>query len=304
MKAEVVSRIPGWRRGKCWIAPAMIFSLLTGIALALPPNPALVEAEHLYQQTKYSQALGLLETSEGKTALEYALIGKCYYKLEKYKKATEALEKAVLADPRNSNSMNWLGKAYGKRAETSNFFTAPSYASNARRYLEQAVELDPTNLDALDDLFDYVMEAPGFLGGGQDRAVQLAERIREQNPVQYHFMLARLAEKGKQWQEAEQHWRKAAELAPSDEGFLIGLAKFLARQSRHSESEQVFAQAEKIAPNNPRLKFERAKAYIESSRNREAARKLLEEYLRSSSLTPDDPPRSEAQRLLEKVASD
>ena len=302
MKAEISSRLPGWNRGKCWIASAMICSLFTGIVQALP-NPALVEAERLYQQTQYSQSLGLLESNEGKTAPEYALMGKCYYKLEKYKNATEALEKAVLADPHNSHYMNWLGKAYGKRAETSSFFTAPSYATKARHYFEQAVELDPTNLDALDDLLDYLMEAPGFLGGGQEKAAQLAERIRKQNPTQYHFMMARLAEKRKQWQEAEQHWRKAVELAPSEEGLLIGLAKLLARQSRHSESEQVFAQAEKIAPDNPRLKFERAKAYIESSRNREAARKLLEEYLRSSPLTPDDPPRSEAQRLLEKVAS-
>ena len=280
----------------------MIFSFFTGIALA-SPDQALEEAERLYQQTQYFQAVGLLETSQGKTAPEYALMGKCYYKLEKYNKATEALEKAVMADPRNSRYMNWLGKAYGRRAETSLFFTALSYASKARHYFEQAVDLDPTNLDALDDLFDYFMEAPGFLGGGQEKAAQLAERIRGQNPVHYHFMLARLAEKRKQWQEAEQHWRKAVELVPSDEGLLIGLAKFLARQGRHSESEQVFAQAEKIAPDNPRLKFERAKAYIESSRNRETARKLLEEYLRSLSLTPEDPPRSEAQRLLDKVAS-
>ncbi|MBI4465246.1 MAG: tetratricopeptide repeat protein [Acidobacteria bacterium] len=302
MKVQTSFQVAEENRGKRWITAAIIFSLFTGIALA-SPDPALVEAEELYSQTQYSKALSLLGTGRENTASAYALMGKCYYKLEKYKKATEALEKAVEADPRNSHYMNWLGKAFGKRAETSNFFMAPSYASKARRHFEQAVKLDPANLDAVDDLFDYFMEAPGFLGGGLDKAVQLAERIREQEPVQYHFLLARLAEKKKQWQEAEQHWRKATELAPSDEGLLIGLAKLLASRGRHSESEKVFEQAEQIAPDSARLKFERAKAYIESSRNQDKARKLLEEYLNSSSLTPEDPPRAEAQRLLEKVVS-
>ena len=59
---------------------------------------------------------------------------------------------------------------------------------------------------------------------------------------------------------------------------------------------------EKIAPEKPELKFEHAKTYIESGRNREVAKKLLREYL-NSSLTPDDPPRSEAERLLKQTPS-
>ncbi|MBI3895956.1 MAG: tetratricopeptide repeat protein [Acidobacteria bacterium] len=266
-------------------------------------SAALEGAEELYYQTKYSQALTLLETRQDNSASTYALMGKCYFKLEEYKKATDILEKAVAADPRNSDYTHWLGKAFGKRAETSSFFTAPSYASKTRRYFEQAVKLDPANMGAVDDLFDYYLQAPGFLGGGQDKAAQLAEEIRSQEPKQYHFLMARLAEKKKHWEEAEQHWRQAVNLAPSDEGLLIGLAQFLARQGRHVESEQVFEQAEKLAPDKPRLKFERARAYVETRRNPEKAKKLLEEYLRSSSLTPDDPPPAEARRLLEKIAN-
>lgn len=217
-----------------------------------------------------------------------------------YKKATEALEEAVKADPRSSHYLYWLGKAYGMRADTSSFLTAPAYASKTRRYIEQAVTLDPTNWDAVDDLFEYYLEAPGFLGGGQDKALRLAEGFRNERPAQYHFLMARFAEKKKEWQEAEQHWRQAAEVSGSDEGLLLGLAGALTRLKRHAESDEVFDQAEKIAPGKARVKFERAKAYIESNRHPAAARKLLQEYLRSS-LTPEDPPRSEAERLLEKI---
>ncbi len=41
--------------------------------------------------------------------------------------------------------------------------------------------------------------------------------------------------------------------------------------------------------------------YEQARRNLDVARKLLEQYL-NSPLTPDDPPRSEAQQLLKKAA--
>lgn len=277
------------------------YALLLGAALAAAsPSTILDRAEELYQRTQYREALRLLEATPEKTAAAYELIGKSYYMVEDFKKASEAFEKAVAADPRNARAWDWLGKAYGKRAETSSFLTAPSYASKARKYFERAVELDPQNVDANDDLFEYHLEAPGFLGGGIEKATQCSERVRELDPAKYQSMKARLAEKQKEFSQAEQFWRQAVQLAPSQVGRLVDLAKFFARQGRSSESEETLERAAKIAPDKPELKFERAKTYIRSGRNLEAARKLLEEYLKAT-LTPDDPPRAEAERLLKSI---
>lgn len=266
-------------------------------------TPSILEQAHeLYQQTKYQEALRLLESGAGKTAPEYELAGKCWYRLENYKKATEALEKATAADPRNADYWEWLGKAYGKRAETSSFLTAPSYASRTRQYFERAVELDPQNLEALDDLFSYYLDAPGILGGGVAKAAALSERVRALDPAKYHSMQARLAEKRKQFAPAEQFWRRAAELAPNQVGRVVDLAKFFARQGRYSESETAFDRAAQMAPQQPDRKFEQARTYIRSGRNLGVARKLLQEYLQSP-LTPDDPPRAEAERLLKSLDS-
>jgi len=89
-------------------------------------------------------------------------------------------------------------------------------------------------------------------------------------------------------------------MAPKSVGRAIDLARFLSRQGRLQESEVVFAQAEKISPNEPRLLFERASAYVRAKQNLGVAKQLLERYLQSS-LTADDPPRSEAQRLLRQA---
>jgi cytochrome c-type biogenesis protein CcmH/NrfG len=230
----------------------------------------------------------------------YALIGRNYYMLGDAKRATEALERAVAVEPGNCEYALWLGRAYGRRAETSSPFTAPGQANRARQYFEKAVQLDPRNVEAMSDLFEYYMEAPGFLGGGMDKAVALASRIGAVSPAEGHWAESRIAEKRKEYADAEDQLRRAIDAAPQKIGKMIELAKFLGRQGRIQEADQSLARAEAVAPGSPRLLYERADLYIQTRRNHAEACALLHRYL-SSKLTPDDPPRSEALKLLKQA---
>jgi len=284
------------------ICGAALACLLAGWSLVCAPIPEWMRAQELYQKTEYQQVLRLLAPNLGNDAAAYSLAGKSYYFLGDYKKATHALEKAVELDPKSSDYFDWLGKVYGKRAETSSPFTAWSYAGKTRKNFERAIELDSRNLEAIDDLFEFSLNAPGFIGGGPEKAAAAAELARGVNPAKYHSLWARLAEKQKDYQTEEQHLRAALELAPSHMGRIVDMAQYLARRGRFQESDSMFERAWEVAPNSAELKFEQAKTYIHSGRNRDAARKLLQQYLESS-LTPDDPPRSEAERLLKEASS-
>jgi Tfp pilus assembly protein PilF len=280
------------------------------LAVAMSSSASLIaetnldRAKDLYEHTQYRECLqainGQNTPDASRSSEPHFVTGQCSFMLGDYKKAADEFEKAVNAAPQNSVYWDWLGRAYGKRAETSSFLTAGSYASKAREYFERAVAADPRNLDAVDDLFEYYLEAPGFLGGGTDKAERLAESIRSVDPARYHALRARLAEKKKQPALAEQEWRAAAAAAPNDPSPLINLARFLARQGRYAESDAAFERAAQLAPENAQLKFYRARAYIESNRNAEQARQLLQEYLKAS-LTPDDPSREDAEKLLQKI---
>src|SRR5262249_22363789 len=154
---------------------------------------------------------------------------------------------------KNSEYVHWLGRTYGRRAETSNLITAPSHASRARQFFEQAVALDPSNEEALNDLFDYYLEAPGFLGGGYEKAEKVAERIAAKNPAEGHFAAAQLADKRRQYDTAEEQLRRAMEMTPRHVGRIIDLAKYLAKRGRIQESEAVFDRAEQVSPNSPQI---------------------------------------------------
>jgi tetratricopeptide (TPR) repeat protein len=273
--------------------------VLAALAVAAPP---LEQARELYQRTEYEAALNLLRAVPQKDAATYHLMGRCYYMAGDPKKAGEVFEHAVELSPGESDNYLWLGRAFGRRAELSSFLTAPGYASKARESFEKAVKLNPQNVEAMSDLFEYYLEAPGMLGGGLDKAASLAARMAQLNPSEGQWAQARLAEKRKEDSTAEEHLRRAVDLAPRQASRLVDLARLLANKGRYEESEEAFRRAESIAPGSPRIMFARASVYIKCRRNIDLARQLLKRYL-DSPLTPDDPPRREAERLLRQVSA-
>ena len=227
--------------------------------------------------------------------------GKDAYRRADFKGAVQSFEKAATAEPRNSDVQLWLGRAYGRLAETSSFLNAPRYASRCRQAFERSVENDPKNLEAWNDLFSYYLDAPGFLGGGWDKAQAAAARISELDQAEGAFARSRLAEEHKDFVGAESELRRAIELAPGAVGRLVDLGVFLAKRGKRAPSDVAFAQAAAIDPKNPSYLFQRAKVLITEKREPDEARRLLELYMHSK-LNLDDPTPAEAQRLLAQIS--
>jgi len=265
-------------------------------------TPEWDRAHELYQRTEYAKAIAVLDHAPNQDVDTLQLIGQCYFMQGDYKRATDSFEKALALAPQSSELHRLLGSVYGRRAETGSVLTAPGNAKKARQYFEQAVELDPNNREAASNLFEYYLEAPGFLGGGIDKAQSIAKRIATLDIPAGHHAFAQLERKQKRYDAAEEQLRSAAALAPHQVGRLIDLAKFLSDRGRVKESDEKFAEATLMAPNNPELLFARAETYIQQKRNLRDARQLLERYL-ASPLTPDDPPREDALTLLSQTGN-
>jgi len=274
--------------------------LVISTALLTASVPELDRARKLYSLTEFEESLKLLQELPEKDAQVYELIGRDYYMLGQYKKASEALDKAAEADPDNSEIALWMGRAMGRRAETSSPFTAPTHASKARQWFEKAVELNPKSTEALSDLFEYYLEAPGFLGGGLDKAQSVASKIAVLDAAEGNWAAAKLAEKRKEFRSAEELLHRAIDASPQRIGRIIDLAKFLAKQGRFQEADQSIAKAEKLAPNSPKVIYAKADIYVKNGRNLEVAKTLLKRYM-SMKLSPEDPSRADAAKLLKQA---
>jgi predicted Zn-dependent protease len=133
-----------------------------------------------------------------------------------------------------------------------------------------------------------------------DKARGLLPRIKQADPAEYHSALAQIAEKTKDYATAETQLRLAASLAPRLAGKAADLARFLARRGRDKEADAAFAGAARKWPDDRGLVFAQAEVYVQGKRNTERARTLLARYL-AMPLTPDDPPRQDAEKLLKQA---
>ena len=86
--------------------------------LLFADSAAIERAQKLYRHTDYQAAIQVLSVEEDKSSATIELLGQCYFMSGDYKRATEYLEKAAAAEPSNSLYQTWLGRVYGRRAET------------------------------------------------------------------------------------------------------------------------------------------------------------------------------------------
>ncbi|HLI84104.1 MAG TPA: tetratricopeptide repeat protein [Bryobacteraceae bacterium] len=275
------------------LAAVMAVAALWGSAADLE------QARKFYDHTEYQKSIDLLKPIPQKDAAAYALLGQAYFMSGDYKQAAGALERAVAAEPRNADYVLWLARTYGRRAEMANPLSALGQASKARQYFENAVELNPRHIDALNDLLDFYLQAPGIAGGGMEKAERVVGMIGRVDAAEGQWAQAKLDEKRKEWNSAEQHLRRSVELGPQP-GRFVALARLLAKRGRYEESDRELARAQQMAPSSPRLLYDRAEVYIDSNRNLGEAKSLLERYL-ACDITPDDPPKADARKLLRKI---
>lgn len=101
-----------------------------------------------------------------------------FYRNGQYEQAQKLLEQAVEQQP-SSENYHWLGKTYGRLADQSGLFRTLSLARKTGAALEQAVRLDHSNREAIEDLIKFHEQAPGFVGGDPARAEELRDMLEQ-----------------------------------------------------------------------------------------------------------------------------
>ena len=105
---------------------------------------------------------------------------------------------AVAAQPDNSMAHLWLGRALGRKIEKSGPLQAMRMVHDVCREFEQAVALDPNNVEARSDLMEFYLGAPRSFGGGVEKAEAQADAIAKLDPAMGQRARALIAETTKE----------------------------------------------------------------------------------------------------------
>lgn len=261
---------------------------------ALSAAALLLSASSLSAQTPSAElAAGhvdavILQLSPAKDAAAHNLLCRAYYSEDHFDEAVRECEAAVAAAPTNSSYQRWLGSAYGQKAGHAGKLSAFGIAKKAHSAMEKAVQLDPKSADALSDLGEYCVSAPGIVGGGIDKANALAQRLLAVDAPRGHTLLARIAEKQNNLPTAEKEFIASAAGDHAAAGF-VDLAAYY---KRHGSKAQVLSAIKStIAADRSHNSAisDAAGVLIEAGLDAKLAQQLYRSYLNGPSRSEDAP---------------
>lgn len=212
--------------------PAMrLLVLLLTTAIASAANVTIESARPLFEAKKYADAKAELErivAADPKNAEAESYLSRTAIELGDADAAIAHGEKACALAPSNSEYQRLLGEAYGFTAQKAGALSKIGWAKKCRLAFEKAVQLDPANVDAHDSLMGFYQQAPGFMGGGMDRAYAQAAEIKKLDPTRGRLAYATLYTSEKKYHEALAALDELLNAVPDNYGALYQVGRIAA----------------------------------------------------------------------------
>ena len=265
---------------------------LTLVAAARAEETPLEKAKGAFEKGEYTQAVEILKSAAGSEPNNgdiFVLLARSYLELNQYDAAVNSAEKAVAINPKDSNYHRWLGEAYGAKADHASMLSAYSLARKTQKEFDAAVQLDARNFDAQQDLIQYDCTAPGMVGGGEEKAQPLIEKLMKMDAAEGHYATGICRAQKKDYAAADAEFAKALDGKPKTANRIYDIGDYFVQRKNAEKLLAVAAAGEDLAPHDPRGKFYRGVALILQGEKPAEAEKLMRDYLQLAPMNSDYP---------------
>jgi tetratricopeptide (TPR) repeat protein len=265
-------------------------------------NPDVTQARHQIELGNYSLAVTTLSNAVARNpndAEAQFWMARAYYEMKDFNNAATHAERATQIEPKNSLYHQWLARAYGEQADREHSF---SLARKVKKEFEEAVRLNPSNLQARRALEEFNIEAPWIVGGNKDAAREQADAIAAVDPVEGHLAHAAFY-RGvlKKNELAENEYRLVLEAKVDRVEPYFEVADYYLELGRGAEMEAAIQAAEKVKPGDLRIGYYRAIEHILTGTQASAAEPLLKAYLANTPDRSDWPSHASARDWLGRL---
>jgi tetratricopeptide (TPR) repeat protein len=269
-------------RSKRTIGVWAICCVIACVAPLGAQESAVEVAKAAYERGDSGKAIQVLKDAAAKepnnAEIQLWLV-KAYLEANQIDEAVKSGERAIVIDPKNSADHQWLGEAYGEKADHASMLSAYSWARKTQKEFDTAVQLDEHNYDAAQDLIEYDCTAPGMVGGGEDKAQPLIQKLMGLDAAEGHFGAGVCKAVKKDLPGADVEYAKALESKPKTADRIYDIGDYFQQRGQGDKLLEVAAAGEALAPKDARAKYYRAAGWILKGEKLSDAEKLLREYL-------------------------
>ena len=259
-------------------------------------------AQQQFDSGNYWIAIKTLQSAVSRNSLSaeaYFWQARSYFEIRDFDNAIAQAERAVALDVKNSVYHQWLGRAYGGKADRDRSFFA---ARKVKKELAEAVRLNPSNIDARLDLEDFCLNAPWIVGGSKEEAKEQVAAIAALDPVEGHVARAKFALDGLNRSDlAETEFRQVLSAKPKNIEPYFEVIAFFQNQNKARDMQSAIDDAAQISAHDPRLSYFRGAALALSGDDLAQAEEYLKSYLARSPERSDWPSHAAAREWLGRV---
>jgi tetratricopeptide (TPR) repeat protein len=229
--------------------------------------------------------------------------------------AQKFAERAVAANPKEAQYHYRLADITGEMAQKAGVFRQMGLGRTFKKECDAALEINPNHVEALKNMMQFHLHAPGIIGGDKAKAHAIADRLMKIDAVEgyqarmevaraekqdsrvdelvreamgmhaetypAHVMLGNYlaGPKAKKYDEAERHAREAIRIHPDRAGAHSLLAMVLVRQDKWPDLDAALAQAEKDNPDNLYPCYRAGNALLDRKLDLPRAERYFRKYL-------------------------
>jgi hypothetical protein len=228
------------RRASAYLLWLTVFQPLLAAEQSVPEK--LIEEGHWKRARPLAEAM---VRNQPREALGYFLLSQIHNAFGDRDSPLPLAEKALALDGGTAKYHRQLAEVLGVTAQHAGIVQQVFLARRFKKEIAAALELDANDLQALRDLMEYYLLAPGFVGGDRTRARATAGRISKVSAVAGCLAEARLAallgDSGKE----ESLLRKAVEADPANYRARAALGEFYL-SPQHANPEAAVQQGREL----------------------------------------------------------
>jgi tetratricopeptide (TPR) repeat protein len=253
---------------------------LIAIAIAASASEAqsVEEGVALFNARKFTEAKTALLPFGERDPIAAFHLGQILMESNDDGKAADWFEKAVKMNPKSAIYHDWLGRAYGRQAQSANKLKQPFLARKTKNAWETALALDPDNLDVRENLIAYYTQAPGFLGGSKDKARQMVVEIKKRNAYRGAIVGANLCG-ADNTACLEKELNELVAGYPDSTAPYVSLAAFYANQKQFDKSFALLDQRLRAKPDEPVLLYQVGRTASLSGQNLDRGEAALRAFI-------------------------
>jgi tetratricopeptide (TPR) repeat protein len=268
-----------------WLFAALFIANTAVSAANLKQEASLEAGRRAYEASDYTKAIQDLQAAaaeEPQNGEVQLLLTKSYLELQQHDAAIRSAERAVAIGPENSIYHEWLGRAFGEKADHASWFSAISLAKKTHKEFETAVHLDGKNFSAWQALIEFDCSAPGIVGGGEDKALPRIKQLAEMDAAEGHYAAGNCRRQKKDFAVADEEFTKALESHPKSAELIFDIGDYAVKRSQPERLLEVADMGERVAPGDPRAKFYRGVALVLKKEHPREAERLLRGYAKKA----------------------